>query len=339
MTTSLISGSAGFIGSHVADELLAMGHQVVAIDDLSGGFKDNVPSGVTFLKHNICDADYVNTVFQYYKFDYVFHLAAYAAEGLSHFIKHFNYENNLQGSISIINASVNAGTVKRFTFSSSMAVYGNNQVPMREDMIPAPEDSYGIAKYAVEQELKVTRAMFGLPYTIFRPHSVYGERQHYADKFRNVIGIFMNEILLDRPLTIFGTGEQQRAFSYIADVAPVIAHSIEYPEMEGEIFNVGADTPCTINYLAHAVSEAMGVPLRANHLPARYEVFQAFPSHDKIRKYMDLPSPVQLKDGLARMAAWVKEVGGREPTRFEHLDIEKNLPVYWRDYVLQAARK
>jgi UDP-glucose 4-epimerase len=210
-----------------------------------------------------------------------------------------------------------------------MAVYGNNQVPMIEDMIPAPEDSYGIAKYAVEQELRVTREMFGLPYIIFRPHSVYGPRQNTGDRYRNVVGIFMNQILRGEPLSIFGTGEQVRAFSYVGDIAPIIAHSIENEWAYGQIFNVGADTPCTINELAEMVSRAMGVPLNVKHLQKRYEVFKAFTSHDKVRRYFKVPESTPLEVGLARMAKWAKSVGSREPSRFENIEVTKNLPPYW----------
>ncbi len=229
MANILVTGGAGFIGSHVAEELDNLGNHVVALDDLSGGFTDNIVGNVEFVEGSINDVDLVNALFEQYHFDYVFHLAAYAAEGLSHFIKRFNYENNLIGSINLINASVNYG-VKCFVFTSSIAVYGTSPVlPMTEETPAHPEDSYGIAKLAVEQELKVCKEMFDLDYIIFRPHNVYGERQNIGDKYRNVVGIFMNQILQQKPMSVFGDGEQTRAFSYIKDVAPVIARSVEDP--------------------------------------------------------------------------------------------------------------
>ena len=221
----LVTGGAGFIGSHVVDELISMKHKVVVLDDLSGGFIENLNENAEFIKGDICDYELIKELFAERSFDYVFHLAAYAAEGLSHFIKRFNYTNNLMGSINLINQSV-IHKIKCFVFTSSIAVYGKNQLPMDEETVPAPEDSYGIAKLAVEQELKVTKKMFGLDYIIFRPHNVFGERQNIGDKYRNVIGIFMNQILQNKPLTVFGDGEQSRAFSYIGDVAPIIANSI-----------------------------------------------------------------------------------------------------------------
>src|SRR5712692_4831885 len=253
MITSLVTGGAGFIGSHVADELLQAGHAVVALDDLSGGFEDNVPNGASFVRGSILDHELIDRLFSQFHFTYVYHLAAYAAEGLSHFIKRFNYNNNLIGSINLINASVNHG-VKCFVFTSSIAVYGAGQSPMNESMTPIPEDPYGIAKLAVEQELRVTHEMFGLDYVIFRPHNVYGERQNIGDRYRNVVGIFMNQLLKGEPMTIFGDGEQERAFTHINDVAPVIAESINFPEARNQIFNVGADVPFSVNSLAETVS-------------------------------------------------------------------------------------
>src|SRR5712675_320811 len=255
MSTSLVTGGAGFIGSHVADELLSRGHKIVVLDDLSGGFEDNVPSGAIFVKGSILDTELIDRLFDRHNFTYVYHLAAYAAEGLSHFIKRFNYNNNLIGSVNLINASVNYG-VRCFVFTSSIAVYGAGQSPMTEEMVPQPEDSYGIAKFAVERDLKVTHEMFGLDYVIFRPHNVYGERQHIGDRYRNVIGIFMNQLMRGEPMSIFGDGTQTRAFSYIGDVAPLMADAIGVPAAFNQTFNVGADESTTVNELAVMVANA-----------------------------------------------------------------------------------
>src|ERR1051326_1731010 len=235
MPTSLVTGGAGFIGSHVADELLNRGHKVVVLDDLSGGFEDNVPRGAIFVNGSITNAELIERLFERYEFTYIYHLAAYAAEGLSHFIKRFNYTNNLIGSVNLINAAVNHN-VRCFVFTSSIAVYGAGQTPMTEDMVPMPEDSYGIAKLAVERELKVTHEMFGLDYIIFRPHNVYGQRQNIGDRYRSVVGIFMNQLMKGEPMTIFGDGEQQRAFTHISDVAPVIAGSVDIPLAHNQFF-------------------------------------------------------------------------------------------------------
>jgi len=258
-------------------------------------------------------------------------LAAYAAEGLSHFIKRFNYNNNLIGSVNLINASVNTG-VKCFVFTSSIAIYGASpELPMTEETLPHPEDPYGIAKLAVEQELKVCKEMFDLDYIIFRPHNVYGERQNIGDKYRNVVGIFMNQALQDQPMTIFGDGEQKRAFSYISDVAPIIAKSVENKHAYNQIFNVGADTPYTVNELAETVAAAMGVEAKIRHLPSRNEVKYAYSSHDKVQKFFGDLDLISLEAGINRMAAWVKQHGARKSKKFENIEVTKNFPVAWLD--------
>ncbi|MEW6502855.1 MAG: NAD-dependent epimerase/dehydratase family protein [Chloroflexota bacterium] len=329
MTKVLVTGGAGFIGSHVSEELLSRDYEVFVFDDLSGGFKDNIVQGARFIQGSITDQGLVNRIFQKEKFDYVFHLAAYAAEGLSHFIKHFNYTNNLLGSVNLINASINH-EVKCFVFTSSIAVYGASpKLPMSEEDTPHPEDPYGISKLAVEQELRVSHEMFGLNYIIFRPHNVYGERQNIGDRYRNVVGIFMNQILQDKPMTIFGDGQQTRAFSYIKDIAPLMAESISMSAAYNQIFNIGADQPYTVNELALAVAKAMGVSPRIQYLPPRNEVKDAYSSHEKIEKIFGKRQTTPLEDGLNAMAAWVQQYGSRQSQKFKKIEIHKNLPAVW----------
>ncbi len=325
---ALVTGAAGFIGSHVARWALEEKMEVVAVDDLSGGFEDNVPASARFVKGSVTDYALLQALFEAEKFDYVFHLAAYAAEGLSHFIRRYNYENNLVGSVNLINLSV-LHQIKCFVFTSSIAVYGTNQVPMTEDLTPQPEDPYGVSKYAVELDLKAAKHQFGLDYIVFRPHNVYGEHQNIGDKYRNVIGIFMNQVLQGQPFTIFGDGEQTRAFSYIDDVAPVIARSISNPRAYGEVFNVGGDQSYTVNELAHVVGRAMGAQPPITHLAARNEVKHAYASHDKVRRFFDLPAPVGLEDGVGRMAAWARRVGSRQTRDFAAIEIPRGLPQGW----------
>ncbi len=324
----LVTGGAGFIGSHVARELLFLGYNVVVLDDLSGGFKENVPAKAGFIRGSINDVKLLSKLFKQHQFDYVYHLAAYAAVGLSHFIKRFTYMNNVIGSVNLINESVK-NNIKCFVFTSSISVYGENQAPLNEDLVPMPEDSYGIAKLAVELELKISQKMFGLNYIIFRPHNVYGENQNIGDKFRNVIGIFMNNIMNNSPLVIFGDGKQTRAFSHISDVAPLIAKSIGYPQYYGEIFNVGADQPYTINKLAEAVMKAMGAKVEIVHVEARNEVKHAYANHDKVRKFFGLQEYVGLQEGLDQMAQWAQRAGIRKSKGFRSFEIYKSLPSIW----------
>src|SRR3989440_5253799 len=304
MPTSLVTGAAGFIGSHVVDALLERGHQVVALDDLSGGFADNVNPQATFVEASCVDHELVDGLFASEGPDHVFHLAAYAAEGLSHFIKRFNYTNNVIGSVNLINAAVNH-SVDCLVFTSSIAVYGSGQMPAREDMRPEPEDSYGIAKLAIERELEISREMWGLDYAIFRPHNVYGELQNIGDRYRNVVGIFINQVLNEQPLSVFGDGEQTRAFSYVRDVVPAIARAPFTEGARGEVFNVGADVPCTISRLADVVRNAMGVPEHpVVHNEARSEVVHAFADHSKLRRGVGGQPPTGLQEGVQRMVGW-----------------------------------
>jgi UDP-glucose 4-epimerase len=326
--TSLVTGGAGFIGSHVADHLVQMGHDVVVLDDLSGGFQENVPQAGQFVEGSILDHNLINRLFEQHSFDYVYHVAAYAAEGLSHFIKRFNYNNNLIGSVNLINAAINHN-VKCFVFTSSIAVYGAGQSPMTEDMMPVPEDSYGISKLAVEQELRVCHDMFGLDYVVFRPHNVYGERQNIGDRYRNVVGIFMNQLLRGEPMTVFGDGTQQRAFTHIDDVAPIIAASVDFPAARNEIFNVGADVPHTVNELAGLVAQAMGKACDINHLDARNEVKIAFSDHSKAEQMFGKRSKTALSEGVRSMAEWVREHGARESNIFDGIEVTRKMPASW----------
>lgn len=330
MPHSLVTGGAGFMGSHVARECLALGHRVTVMDDLSGGFPENVPDGARFVKADVSNPDEVNALFEGESYDFVYHLAAYAAEGLSHFIRHFNYRNNVLGSVNLVNAAVRTG-VRCLVFTSSIAVYGPGQVPMTEDLPPRPEDPYGVAKYAVELDLAAAHHMFGLNSVIFRPHNVYGEGQNIADRYRNVIGIFMNQVMRGEPMTVFGDGEQTRAFSYIGDVAPVIAVAVELPDAYNQTFNVGADTAYTVNHLSGVVAAEFGVQARRTYLPARKEVVDAYSSHERLRSVFGDRQPVPLEEGIARMAAWARAVGPRPPSTFAAIEIERNLPPSWAE--------
>ncbi len=328
--TSLVTGGAGFIGAHVTNELINMGQNVIILDDLSGGFKQNINPKATFVQGSINDEHLVKKLFDENKVDYVFHLAAYAAEGLSHFIRRFNYQNNLIGSINLINESVKS-KVKCFVFTSSIAVYGAGQVPMTEDTTPIPEDPYGIAKYAVEMDLRTAHEMFGLNYIIFRLHNVYGEYQNIGDRYRNVIGIFMNQLMQGQHLTVFGDGTQTRAFSYIKDVAPLIAQSINIREAYNEIFNIGADKNYTVKELAETVIKIMGTNAELRYLDSRNEVLHAYSDHTKAKKIFKIDEKdfISLETGIAKMAAWAKTAGSRKSAKFENIEILEKIPNVW----------
>lgn len=354
-TTALVTGAAGFVGSHVARHCLDLGMKVLALDDLSGGFRSNLPIGALFVQGDIKDALFLEHLFSEHRIDFVYHLAAYAAEGLSHFIRSFNYRTNLVGSVEVLNQAVKH-KVRCFVFTSSIAVYGSindlsqMQNPNRslatsggkpkvlrekggltEDDTPAPEDPYGIAKYAFELDLKAAKGLFDMDFVVFRPHNVYGPHQNMLDKYRNVVGIFINQIFRGLPMTVFGDGEQVRAFSYIDDVAPVIARGPLVPRARNKVFNVGGDKPYTVSELASAIGKAMGVPDHPRDIqPARMEVEVAVSTHDRVKEYFGTPPSLLLEEGLERTVSWYKTEGKLfRPVEFSTVEVIAQMPPSW----------
>jgi UDP-glucose 4-epimerase len=312
---------------------LNLGFEVVAVDDMSGGFRKNVPEGLRLILGDLKDAKFVSEIMEKERFDVVYHLAAYAAEGLSHFIRNYNYQNNLVATSNLITQSVRVGSVKKFIFTSSIAVYGSGRTPMTEDMEPLPEDPYGISKMACEYDLKAAHEMFGLSYVIFRPHNVYGPGQNMYDKYRNVVGIFLNQLQAGKELTIFGDGDQTRKFSYISDVSYPIALSGLMEHVNNQVFNVGGDIATTVRELASVTAEAWnGAKANVVHLDARNEVTHAESDHKKLNCFFpDLPKPVGLRDGMSQMVTWAQEIGKYfEPVKFDSVEVLKKLPPSWR---------
>lgn len=324
--THLVTGGAGFIGSHLARTLLGLGHDVVVVDDLSGGWKSNIPEGAAFVEADLVSVD-LDDLFATWRPDHVWHLAAYAAEGLSHWVREHNVKSNWLASTRLINAAVRFG-VERFTFTSSMAVYGSQQPPFTESMRAAPEDPYGIAKYSVEQDLRVAGEVFDLPHVVFRPHNVYGPGQNVGDPYRNVVGIFMRQALRGEPLTVFGDGSQTRAFSYISDIVDPMVRSLN-ADVVGETFNIGGEQVVTILELAERVKRLFPGS-RIVHMPERYEVAHAFCDHTKARERLGFHPSIPFDAGLERMAEWVRAEGVKWSTT-PGIEVFDRLPVFWQD--------
>jgi UDP-glucose 4-epimerase len=323
----LVTGGAGFIGSHLAKALRERGHSVAVVDNLSGGWKENLPQDVTFLEYDLNDISW-DMIFDAYRPTHVWHLAAYAAEGLSHWVREHNVKNNWLASTRLINACIKHG-IERFTFTSSMAVYGNQPPPFTEDFWPRPEDPYGIAKWSVEQDLKAAGQVFDFPYVIFRPHNVYGPNQNIGDPYRNVVGIFMRQALQGEPLTIYGDGSQTRAFSYITDIIDPMVASID-KQCEGYTFNIGGEEVVTIEKLARMVQTILpGSTI--DYLPKRYEVDHAFCDHALARAYLKFEPKVSFMDGLTNMSAWAYLNGVRWSTT-PKLELRNNLPPFWEKW-------
>jgi UDP-glucose 4-epimerase len=270
----------------------------------------------------------VSSLFRQEQFDYVYHAAAYAAEGLSHFIRRFNYANNVLGSVNLINAAVNQG-INCFVFFSSIAVYGKNQLPMVETLEPRPEDPYGIAKYSVELDLRAAEAMFGMPFVIFRPHNVYGERQNINDRFRNVIGIFCRQILSGVPLTIFGDGMQTRAFTYVGDICETLARAAETPGARNRVFNIGADQAVSVLEVARVLQGIAQSDSPILHLEPRHEVVHAFSTHQAIEEVFGGRPSTSLEEGLRRTFEWAKSQKLRGFANPCEIEVPRNLPPSW----------
>lgn len=324
----LITGVAGLLGAHLSRYLLDRGYQVFGIDDLSGGYKDFVDPRVKFHKINLLNLKEVEKVFAN-KPDYVYHFAAYAAEGLSPFIRNFNYTNNLIGSVNIINQCIKH-EVTKLIFTSSMATYGENSVPFIEDMQPNPADPYGIAKYAVEMDIKQAHEQFGLNYTIVRPHNVIGIYQNIWDKYRNVIGIWIRRVLNNESILIFGDGEQTRAFSDIKYYMEPFEKLMT--KGDGEIFNLGSDKEYSLNEVADivgVVANEFGFTPTIEYVEQRHEVKNAYSDHTKAKKELRFEDKTDLKETIRKMFEWAQLQPHRE-TKVMKYEIDKGMYSYWK---------
>src|SRR3990167_8310465 len=297
-TKVLITGTAGLLGSHMAEYLVSKAYDVYGIDNLSGGYVENVPEEVTFSSIDLIDKRKLASLFKKVKPDYVYHFAAYAAEGLSPFVRNFNYQNNLICSINVINECIK-NDVKKIIFTSSMAVYGKGDPPFKETDQPKPEDPYGISKYAVEMDLKQAYSQFGLNYSIIRPHNVIGIRQNIWDKYRNVIGIWIRRVLKGESIIIFGDGKQKRAFSDIKFCLEPMERLMT--ETNGQIFNLGSDKEYTLNEVAEIlkkVAQEYGLTPEIEHLEARHEVKFAYSDHTKAKSILGFKDETNLKETI-----------------------------------------
>jgi UDP-glucose 4-epimerase len=333
MARYLVTGGAGFIGSHLAEVLVDQGNDVVVLDDLSGGYASRVPEGGELIVGSVTDAATVEDVFKSFQFDGVFHLAAFAAEGISHAVKRLNYTSNVIGSVNLINEAIK-GRVQFFGFASSVAVYGNGRTPMREDDIPVAADSYGNAKLTVEKELAITMRMQGLPFFAMRMHNVYGEWQNTRDPYRNAVAIFLNQIMRGEPITVYGDGQQVRAFTYVGDIVGTFVSAANDPASWGRVYNVGSSKTSTVLNLAQTVRAAMGVPdHEILHLPEREEVKVAYTDSTRAREtfgdWVDTP----LVDGVERTAAWAREQGPAELATKVELEIPHTDPADWVSWI------
>ena len=330
MNKILITGVAGLIGSRLADWIIENypKTKVVGIDDLSGGYKENVNPKVEFWQMNLVEHP-IENCFEVHKFDYVFHFAAYAAEGLSPFIRQYNYENNLVATARIINQCIKHD-VKRLVFTSTLAVYGHGYGGIFDEaQIPKPIDPYGVAKYGCEMDIQIAGEQHGLDWTIIRPHNVYGVKQNIWDKYRNVLGIWMYQHLNGEPMTIFGDGEQTRAFSFIDDSLEPLWNAAIRPEASKQIINLGGIEEISIKYASEILREVMGTG-EIIHLEGRHEVKHSIPTFQKSIDILGFKHQTNLKEGLIKMWDWAKQQPIRERFVWPTYELDKGIYSFWK---------
>lgn len=330
----LITGAAGFLGSHLAEAMLEMGHIVVGCDNLMGGYEDNVPDGVEFHKADCTDLKSMQEITK--GIDVIYHTAAYPHEGLSVFSPSVINHSIYQATSTVLSAFIqNKG--KRFIFLSSMARYGINKTPFTEDMPPAPYDPYALSKVASEDLIRLLSNVFGYEYVIAVPHNIIGPRQKYDDPYRNVAAIFINRMLQGKQPIIYGDGEQKRCFSFIQDCINPLKQLIVREDVHKEVINIGPDDEfISINELARTTAELMDFDLDPIYFPERpQEVKEANCSSDKARKLLGYETTYSFREGLAEMVEWIKSRGAKPFDYYLDLEIiNEKTPKTWKEKLM-----
>lgn len=331
--TILITGVAGLLGSHTAKNFINKGYKVIGIDNLSGGYIENICKNVIFYKFDLNNNKSLESVFKKHKIDYIYHFAAYAAVGLSPFIRNFNYKNNVIASVNLINFSIKY-KIKKFIFASSMDVYGNQSVPFYEEMNPKPEDPYGIAKFTVEMDLKNAKNQFNLNYTIIRPHNVIGPNQNIWDKYRNVVGIWIRKTLEKKPITIYGSGNQKRAFSDVKYYLDPFEKLMFCKESDNNIINMGSDNPISLNHLSEVfidvITKKINRKINVEYLEKREEVEYMWCNHDKAKNIFGDFDKTNISSLIEETWDWACSV---KPKKVKNMNLEITDGIYefWKN--------
>lgn len=332
MKTVLITGVAGLLGARLADWIIENqpDWEVIGIDDLSGGYIQHVHPKVDFYRYNLVkDTRKVQSVFKKHKPQYVFHFAAYAAEGLSPFIRTYNYDNNLRSTATIVNECIKH-EVQRLIFTSTLAVYGHGYGGVfNEDQIPKPIDPYGVAKFACEMDIQIAGQQHGLDWCIIRPHNVYGIKQNIWDKYRNVLGIWMYQHMSGQPMTIFGDGKQTRAFSYIDDNLEPFWNAAVLPQASKQIINVGGIEDISINDACDTLIKVIGSGEKV-YLEQRHEVKHSIPTWQKSVDILGYEYKTPLDKGLSQMWEWAQKQPKRDRFIWSTYELDKGLYSFWK---------
>ena len=329
MKAIVITGVAGLLGSRVAKWILENkpSYQVIGIDNLSGGYEDHIDTRVIFYKADLA-VDDLNRIFSSHEVEFVYHFAAYAAEGLSPFIRKYNYTNNIVATANVVNACI-THQVKRIVFTSSMAVYGAGEPPFNENDLPKPIDPYGIAKYACEMDLQVAGEQHGLDWCIIRPHTVYGTNQNIWDRYRNVLGIWLYQKLNNQPITIYGDGSQKRAFSCIDDCLLPLWNAAVAPAASKQIINLGSKKEYSILEAATILQEIVG-GAQIEFLEMRHEVHAAYSTHQKSEEILGYQDTITLQEGLKAMWKWAQQQPKRNQFVWPKYELERGLYKFWK---------
>ena len=325
----LVTGVAGFLGSHLAEKLSELNYDVIGTDNMSGGYEDNVPKKIKFYNFDCCDLEKMNKIMK--GVEIVYHCAATAHEGLSVFSPYEITKNNYLASVSVFTAAVN-NKVKRIIFCSSMARYGNQKTPFTEDMKPKPVDPYAISKVASENVLINLCELNNIEWVIAVPHNIIGPRQKYDDPFRNVVSIMINRMLQKKAPIIYGDGEQKRCFSYIDDCLSCLLPMLDQKNLNKQIINIGPDEEfVTINKVAEICSNITGNNLKPIHKKDRpREVKHATCSADKARKLLNYKTTVDLKNGISKTYDYIKKRGVKPFKYYINIEINNELtPEVW----------
>lgn len=336
MSKILVTGAAGFMGSHLAELLANQGHEVYGIDNESIGLKSNVPENIKYARMDMRNAEDMASVIEECKPEIIFHLAAWAHEGLSQFMPRLITENNYNTFLNLIVPAIQNG-LKRIIVFSSMSVYGAQTPPFSEELSRQPEDVYAIAKTAMEEAVEILSEVHGFEYVIIRPHNVYGPKQALHDPYRNVVGIFMNRVMKGLPPIIYGDGEQTRAFTYIDDVIPYVAKAGFLDECKSQIYNIGPVEEYSINRLAQAVLTAFErTDLSPEHVADRpKEVKHAYCTNQKAIDTLGYKTSVTLEQGITNMAKWAQEQGPQEFRYLDKLELSgENIPTTWKNKLI-----
>ena len=332
----LVTGVGGFLGSHIAEHLIKLNHDVYGVDNFIGGEYNNcsyLPLEKLY-PEDCCDLE--SMLIATKGIDVVYHCAATPHEGLSVFSPYVISKNNLLASVSVITAAIQ-NKVKRIIYCSSMARYGKQQTPFREDMETKPQDPYGISKVAGEEMLKTLCDTHGVEWVIAVPHNIIGPKQKYDDPFRNVVSIFLNRMMQNKAPIIYGDGGQTRCFSYIDDCISCLIKMLDSKEVVKQTINIGPDEEfVSIKEVAEICANVTGFNEPFIHMKDRpQEVKHAVCSSNKARSLLQYKTTTTLKEGINKTYQYIKKQGPR-PFNY-HLDLEiinDKTPTTWKDKLI-----